>query len=88
MLSRKMYSAEYIHDLYERTGNNPELLEKVVYAFGLLAVYSYLTERLIKNEFLITEGDNLSVLMPNVNSAYQYVAVSSELLFPADNPHL
>ncbi len=36
MLSRDMYSEEYIQELYERTGNDPTLLERVIYAFGLL----------------------------------------------------
>ena len=36
MLSREMYTGEYIQSLYERTGNDPALLERVIYAFGLL----------------------------------------------------
>jgi len=36
MLSRDMYTEEYIQWLYERTGNDPALLERVIYAFGLL----------------------------------------------------
>ena len=36
MLSRSMYTEEYIRGLYERTGNDPSLLERVIYAFGLL----------------------------------------------------
>lgn len=36
MLSKEMYTVEYIHDLNKRTGNDPSLLERVVYAFGLL----------------------------------------------------
>jgi hypothetical protein len=36
MLSREMYTSGYIQNLHERTGCNPELLEKVVFAFGLL----------------------------------------------------
>jgi len=31
-----MYTADYIQSLYERTGNDPTLLERVIYAFGLL----------------------------------------------------
>lgn len=31
-----MYTEEYIRGLYERTGNDPSLLERVIYAFGLL----------------------------------------------------
>ena len=36
MLSKDMYTSEYIQKLHERTGNDPALLEKVIYAFGLL----------------------------------------------------
>ena len=36
MLSGKMYTDEYIRELQNRTGNDPALLERVVYAFGLL----------------------------------------------------
>lgn len=36
MLSVKMYTNEYIRELQNRTGNDPALLERVVYAFGLL----------------------------------------------------
>lgn len=36
MLSKQMYSDEYIYALQKRTGNDPSLLEKVIYAFGLL----------------------------------------------------
>lgn len=36
MLSRDMYTEQYIRDLQERTGNDPALLERVIYAFGLL----------------------------------------------------
>ena len=36
MLSKKMYTEEYIHELQSRTGNDPTLLERVVFAFGLL----------------------------------------------------
>lgn len=31
-----MYTDEYIRELQNRTGNDPALLERVVYAFGLL----------------------------------------------------
>lgn len=36
MLSRQMYTDEYIRELQSRTGNDPALLERVIYAFGLL----------------------------------------------------
>lgn len=36
MLSKKIYTAEYIQVLHDKTGNDPLLLERVVFAFGLL----------------------------------------------------
>lgn len=36
MLSKEMYTSEYIQELRNRTGNDPALLERVVFAFGLL----------------------------------------------------
>lgn len=36
MLSKDMFTEEYINSLYKRTGSDPALLERVVYAFGLL----------------------------------------------------
>ncbi len=36
MLSREMYTEAYIQELHKRTGNDPALLERVVFAFGLL----------------------------------------------------
>ena len=36
MLARSMYTKEYVRALHERTKNDPALLEKVIYAFGLL----------------------------------------------------
>lgn len=36
MLSKDMYTEDYILDLNKRTGNDPSLLERVIYAFGLL----------------------------------------------------
>lgn len=36
MLSGDMYTGEYIQSLHQRTGNDPALLERVIYAFGLL----------------------------------------------------
>ena len=36
MFSKKMYTAEYIQVLYDKTGNDPLLLERVIFAFGLL----------------------------------------------------
>lgn len=36
MLSKEMYTGDYIQELYERTGNDPALLERMIFAFGLL----------------------------------------------------
>ncbi len=36
MLSKNMYTNEYIQLLHKKTGNDPALLERVVFAFGLL----------------------------------------------------
>lgn len=36
MLARSMYTKEYVRTLHERTKSDPALLEKVIYAFGLL----------------------------------------------------
>lgn len=36
MLSRENYSKEYIESLYRKTGCDPSILERVVFAFGLL----------------------------------------------------
>lgn len=36
MLSRSMFSQEYIHQLRKHTGYDPQLLERVIYAFGML----------------------------------------------------
>lgn len=36
MLSGDMFTNDYIRDLNERTGNDPALLERMVYAFGML----------------------------------------------------
>ena len=36
MLSKKIYTAKHIQVLHDKTGNDPLLLERVVFAFGLL----------------------------------------------------
>lgn len=36
MLSKTIYTGEYIKKLHEETGNDPALLERVIFAFGLL----------------------------------------------------
>lgn len=40
MLSKEMYTDEYIRKLQRRTGNDPALLERMVYALGLLEAIS------------------------------------------------
>lgn len=36
MLAKTIYTGEYIKKLHDETGNDPSLLERVIYAFGLL----------------------------------------------------
>lgn len=36
MLSKKNYTSEYISTLQKKTGADPSILERTVYAFGLL----------------------------------------------------
>ena len=40
MLTRENYSKEYIDALQKDCGNNPALLERVLFAFGLLEAIS------------------------------------------------
>ena len=58
MLSRKMYTEKYIQELYERTGNNPALLERVIYAFGLLEAI-----RRVDLPFCFKGGTSLMLLL-------------------------
>lgn len=58
MLSRQMYTGEYIQELYERTGNDPALLERVIYAFGLLE-----TIRRVELPFCFKGGTSLMLLL-------------------------
>ena len=58
MLSREMYTGDYIQDLHERTGNDPALLERVVYAFGLLEAI-----RKVELPFCFKGGTSLMLLL-------------------------
>ena len=58
MLSRDMYTGEYIQELHERTGNDPALLERVVYAFGLLEAI-----RRVELPFCFKGGSSLMLLL-------------------------
>lgn len=58
MLSKDMYTAEYIQSLYERTGNDPALLERVIYAFGLLEAI-----RKVELPFCFKGGTSLMLLL-------------------------
>ena len=58
MLSREMYTGEYIQSLYERTGNDPALLERVIYAFGLLEAI-----RKVELPFCFKGGTSLMLLL-------------------------
>jgi predicted nucleotidyltransferase component of viral defense system len=58
MLSGKMYTDEYIRELQNRTGNDPALLERVVYAFGLLEAI-----RRVELPFCFKGGTSLMLLL-------------------------
>lgn len=58
MLSRDMYTGEYIQSLHERTGNDPALLERVIYAFGLLEAI-----RRVELPFCFKGGTSLMLLL-------------------------
>ena len=58
MLSRDMYTDEYIQSLYDRTGNDPALLERVIYAFGLLEAI-----RKVELPFCFKGGTSLMLLL-------------------------
>ena len=55
MLSKKIYTAEYIQVLHDKTGNDPLLLERVVLAFGLLEAIARVA--LIKDSPSISASD-------------------------------
>lgn len=58
MLSRDMYTGEYIQSLHEQTGNDPALLERVIYAFGLLEAI-----RRVELPFCFKGGTSLMLLL-------------------------
>jgi len=58
MLSKDMYTSEYIQKLHERTGNDPALLERVIYAFGLLEAI-----RKVELPFCFKGGTSLMLLL-------------------------
>lgn len=58
MLSRDMYTGEYIQSLHDRTGNDPALLERVIYAFGLLEAI-----RRVELPFCFKGGTSLMLLL-------------------------
>ncbi len=60
MLSKSMYTEEYIRDLQKQTGNDPTLLETVIYAFGLLEAI-----RNVGLSFCFKGGTALMVLLNN-----------------------
>lgn len=51
-----MYTGEYIQSLHKRTGNDPALLERVIYAFGLLEAI-----RRVELPFCFKGGTSLTV---------------------------
>lgn len=53
-----MYTGEYIQSLHERTGNDPALLERVIYAFGLLEAI-----RRVELPFCFKGGTSLMLLL-------------------------
>lgn len=58
MLSRKNYTAEYISKLREETGADPSILERTVFAFGLLEAI-----RSVEMPFIFKGGTSLLLLM-------------------------
>lgn len=58
MLSRKNYSAEHIHELRKQTGSDPSILERTIYAFGLLEAI-----RKVNMPFIFKGGTSLMVLL-------------------------
>ncbi len=58
MLSKTMYTREYIQELYEKTGNDPALLERVIFAFGLLEAI-----RQVDLPFCFKGGTSLMLLL-------------------------
>ena len=57
MLSKEMYTREYIQNLYDTTGNDPMLLERMIFAFGLLEAI-----RRVELPFCFKGGTSLMLL--------------------------
>lgn len=58
MLSRTMYTDSYIRELHQKTGNDPILLERMIYAFGLLEAI-----RIVELPFCFKGGTSLMLLL-------------------------
>lgn len=58
MLSKDMYTIDYIQELHERTGNDPALLERVIFAFGLLEAI-----KIVELPFCFKGGTSLMLLL-------------------------
>ena len=58
MLSRDNYTAEHIAEIRSRTGADPSILERTVYAFGLLEAI-----RRVEMPFVFKGGTSLLVLL-------------------------
>ena len=70
MLSKSIYTGEYIQELYERTGNDPALLERAIYAFGLLEAIKKVLKSLTNNpEFQSLDANVKNKLNLKVNRA-------------------
>ena len=58
MFSKEMFSAEYIESVHKQTGNDPSLIEKMLYAFGLLQAIS-----IVGMPFVFKGGTSLLLLL-------------------------
>ena len=58
MISKKAFTKEYIQELHEKTGSDPALLERVIFAFGLLEAI-----RKVNLPFCFKGGTSLMLLL-------------------------
>lgn len=58
MLLKNIYTKDYIQELHRRTGNDPALLEKMIYAFGLLEAITK-----VKLPFCFKGGTSLMLIL-------------------------
>ena len=58
MLSRENYTEVHINDLYTQTGADPSILERTVFAFGLLEAI-----RIVELPFIFEGGTSLLILL-------------------------